>query len=119
MNWIIKNGYQKLTNLQLYSVSFYYTVTTITTVGYGDISGTNTLERFIAVINMILGVVIFSSVSGAITGIIGNLDIIDAYEEESTSILIKANSLYNFSNELYLELFKNIKSKQKNDAVEL
>ena len=111
MNWIIKNGFQNLTNLQLYSASFYYTVTTITTVGYGDISGTNTLERFIAVVNMIIGVVIFSFVSGAITSVIGNLDIIDAVEQESISTLVKANSVYNFSNELYLELVRNIKSK--------
>ena len=111
MNWIIKNGFQNLTNLQLYSASFYYTVTTITTVGYGDISGTNTLERFIAVVNMIIGVVIFSFVSGAITGIISNLDIIDAVEEESIITLVKANSVYDFSNELYLELVRNIKSK--------
>lgn len=111
MNWIIKNGFQNLTNLQLYSASFYYTVTTITTVGYGDISGTNTLERFIAVVNMIIGVVIFSFVSGAITGIINNMDIIDAVEEESISTLVKANSVYDFSNELYLELVRNIKSK--------
>ena len=55
---------------------------------------------------MIIGVVIFSFVSGAITGIISNLDIIDAVEEESLSTLIKTHSKYNFNNELYLELVR-------------
>jgi hypothetical protein len=40
---------------------------------------------------MILGVVIFSFVSGAITGIISNLDIVDAFEEESISVLVKTH----------------------------
>jgi hypothetical protein len=68
---------------------------------------------------MIIGVVIFSFVSGAITGIISNLDIIDAVEEESISVLVKTHSKYNFNNELYLELVKNIKSKSKNDGLEI
>jgi hypothetical protein len=40
------------------------------TVGYGDISAHNTLERIIAVIIMIFGVVVFSIVSGQILAII-------------------------------------------------
>ena len=71
----------------MYTVSFYYTVTTITTVGYGDITGTNTLERYIAVLNMVIGVVIFSFVSSAITNIISNLDFIDGAEEELLHVL--------------------------------
>ena len=30
---------------ELYSVSMYFCITTITTVGYGDISGNNAYER--------------------------------------------------------------------------
>ena len=40
------------------------------TVGYGDISGRNTLERIICVMIMIIGVVTFSIVSGQILSII-------------------------------------------------
>jgi len=36
------------------------------TVGYGDISGRNTLERIICIIIMVFGVVTFSIVSGQI-----------------------------------------------------
>jgi len=69
-------------------------VTTITTVGYGDISGTNTLERYVAVIIMVMGVVIFSVVSSSITQIINNFDYIDAYEEEQLNVLNKNNYKY-------------------------
>ena len=43
--------------LQLYAVSMYWTVTTITTVGYGDISGTNSLEMFFCSVIMLVGVI--------------------------------------------------------------
>jgi hypothetical protein len=69
-------------------------VTTITTVGYGDISGTNTLERYVAVLIMVMGVVIFSVVSSSITQIINNFDYIDAYEEEQLNVLNKINYKY-------------------------
>jgi hypothetical protein len=73
-NWIIRNNFQNLTNFQIYTIAFYFTVTTITTVGYGDISGTNSTERYVAVLNMVMGVVIFSLVSSAITSIIQSFD---------------------------------------------
>jgi hypothetical protein len=89
-----KFNLQNLTNFQLYSTAFYFTVTTITTVGYGDISGTNTLERYVAVLIMVMGVVIFSVVSSSITQIINNFDYIDAYEEEQLNVLNKINYKY-------------------------
>jgi hypothetical protein len=63
-------------------------------VGYGDISGTNTLERYVAVLIMVMGVVIFSVVSSSITQIINNFDYIDAYEEEQLNVLNKINYKY-------------------------
>ena len=37
-NWIYHNGYMAMSELDLYVTSFYFTVTTIMTVGYGDIT---------------------------------------------------------------------------------
>lgn len=51
----------------MYTIAFYFTVTTITTVGYGDISGHNSTERFICILMMICGVVLFSLISSSIT----------------------------------------------------
>lgn len=72
MNWIISNEYTELTTFELYTTSFYFTITTMTTVGYGDISGTNTGERIVCCILMIMGVLFFTYVSGTITNIITN-----------------------------------------------
>lgn len=74
VNWIIYGGYDANNYNQLYLTSFYYTVTTISTVGYGDISGNNTLERLICIMLMIMGVFFFSFSSGSLTSIISNYD---------------------------------------------
>lgn len=57
-------------NIDLYTTSLYYTITTITTVGYGDISGKNTLERVIGIIIMICGVISFSFATGSLSSIL-------------------------------------------------
>ena len=58
----------------MYVASFYYTITTITTVGYGDHSGFNTLERIMQVITMIIGVFAFSYATGALSSLIFDSD---------------------------------------------
>jgi len=55
----------------LYCVAFYWTITTITTVGYGDIEGTNDLERIFCSFIMIIGVILFSLANGALASIVG------------------------------------------------
>ena len=44
----------------LYITSAYYSITTLTTVGYGDISPINNYEKVVASIGMILGSAIFA-----------------------------------------------------------
>ena len=74
MNWIIEEGLEDLTKMQLYVSATYYIVATITTVGYGDISGQNTSERLLACFLMVTGVVFFAISSGSLTTIIANVD---------------------------------------------
>jgi Ion channel len=38
INWIFDGGYNDLDEFELYITSYYFTVTTIMTVGYGDIT---------------------------------------------------------------------------------
>jgi len=63
-----------LDTFDLFEVSFYYVVTTITTVGYGDISGTNTLERIICCFLMLSGVIAFSYATGTLSTIMSSYD---------------------------------------------
>lgn len=58
----------------MYTVSLYWVVQTIATVGYGDVALVNTNERCFAFIIMIIGVLAFSFASGALTSILMDND---------------------------------------------
>ena len=90
-----------ITNLELwdlYVTSFYFTVSTITTVGYGDIRGYNTSERSLCIVFMLLGVISFSFATGSFSQILQNYD--QAYQKLESKIAI-LNRIYQ---EKYLPL---------------
>ena len=62
------------TGAEIYAISFYWTITTITTVGYGDITGKSILEYIFSSVVMVIGVVAFSYANGALASIISNYD---------------------------------------------
>lgn len=55
---------------ELYMTSFYFTITTIVTVGYGDITAVSVIEKVVAVFLMITGVIAFSFATGTLASII-------------------------------------------------
>ncbi|KAH0795710.1 cation channel family protein [Histomonas meleagridis] len=61
-SWISGFLDQGFSNFQLYVTSLYFVVTTILTIGYGDIHPTNTNEYVVAIIIQIVGVVFESSI---------------------------------------------------------
>ena len=73
-NWIYSKDFEDMTNYDLYVTSFYFSVTTIVTVGYGDITAISSTEKLVAVFLMIIGVIAFSFATGALSSIIANLD---------------------------------------------
>ena len=73
-SWIISNGFSTLSPVKLYLTGLYYTFTTISTVGYGDISGGCLVERIICIIYLFVGVLVYSFIAGSITSIIINYD---------------------------------------------
>ena len=58
----------------VYLTAFYFTVTTITTVGYGDMSASTFSEKIMCVLIMISGVFAFSLATGALTNYISQQD---------------------------------------------
>jgi hypothetical protein len=59
-------------NFELYITSLYFIVTTIMTVGYGDIHAVNISEKLLSILLMLIGVVSVSFATGAISSIISD-----------------------------------------------
>jgi hypothetical protein len=57
VNWIETKSLEGASNFDLYISALYFSITTITTVGYGDIAGFSTNERIFCILLMIGGVI--------------------------------------------------------------
>jgi CRP-like cAMP-binding protein/MFS family permease len=66
---IIDQGEKVEGNVQTYFLSLYFVTQTFTTVGYGDVNPSNTLERCFVVVLMLAGVFAFSFASGSLASI--------------------------------------------------
>ena len=73
----------------------------MSTVGYGDISGGTTLERVFCIILMLIGVISFNLVSGALGALITNYDSSQASLNEKMLFLNNLREKYKITNELY------------------
>ena len=73
-SWIEDGNYEASEILELYILSVYFTMQTLTTVGYGDFSITNTAEKIMTIVLQLFGVISFSFIAGAITNIIHDFD---------------------------------------------
>ena len=78
MSWILGGKYDEFEIADRCLVSLYFTITTITTVGYGDISATSSTERVFCIFIMLMGVIGFSFATGALSSIIQNYDVLDS-----------------------------------------
>jgi cyclic nucleotide gated channel alpha 1 len=76
-----------MSDFDLYVTSFYFTTTTILTVGYGDISAINSTEKLLCILLMIIGVISFSFATGSLSSIIANYDSSEAQLKEKLSTL--------------------------------
>ena len=59
-NWIQTSGLEDQSIEAKYISSFYWSLMTITTIGYGDIAPVHPSERFVAIISMFIGAAIFT-----------------------------------------------------------
>lgn len=71
-NWLSQENFSEMDGFKLYSSAFYFTIATITTVGYGDVRGFNYQERIFCTFLMLVGVFSFSMLSSSIASIIHN-----------------------------------------------
>ena len=106
-------------NASIYYVSFYWCITTITTVGYGDISGTNNPERMFCAFVMFIGVIMFSLANGALASIISQEDNGVGGYFDQISALNQANKDFQLPQHLYIQCYKSIHYQFENQSTSL
>lgn len=120
-NWIYAKELLDTPDFELYITSFYFSVTTIVTVGYGDITAVSVGEKIVCVLLMITGVVAFSFATGALSSIISNYDSTEAKLKEKLTTLNEIQCEYRITDDLYNKLVKSIKydhSKKSKDVLQ-
>ena len=108
-SWItLYTGGNDAGHIDLYLTSVYFTITTVTTVGYGDMSASTMLEKSICIIIMCVGVIGFAMASGALTNYISQQDKRSAAYETKMGVLDRLFKAHLFPQELYSQIKKNI-----------
>lgn len=90
-SWVVRRGLSDSSNGTRYLAAFYWTLTTMITVGYGDITPGNTLERLVAMLWMFIGVGFYSFTVGSLSTFLMS---IDTRESLLTSKLGAVHELY-------------------------
>ena len=109
----------QMVSSEKYLTSIYFTVTTITTVGYGDVSISTKLEKIFCIFTMLTGVIAFSFASGSLASILQSYDIQNAKYKEQLSVLNKIFKDYHLPLGLYANLKKSLNFQANNDLEEI
>lgn len=97
--------FEGMSNHELYLTSFYFIITTFSTVGYGDMSATNPIEKIFCIIIMCVGVTAFASGTSELTNLLQTYDQQNARLHEKVIILNRIYRDYS----LPLQLYENVK----------
>jgi voltage-gated potassium channel Kch len=93
--------YLNYSNPALYTTALYWAVTTITTVGYGDVHAFSSAERVYSICIMIIGVFTYSYTIGALSNLMANLDSRNTKLNSKLELLNELSSECRLSKDFY------------------
>jgi len=94
--WILISGNpQRLASIPLYIRAFYWTITTLTTIGYGDITPQGAFQTVFVIFIELLGAGMYGMIIGNIANLIANIDIAKSQYKDR---LDKINAFLNYRN---------------------
>ncbi|GMH49839.1 hypothetical protein TrRE_jg11934 [Triparma retinervis] len=99
--------------MSAYLTSMYFAYSTLTTVGYGDISAHTDIERSIAILSLISGSVIYAVLVGFVNNLVDNSDVKETEYQQRLTAINSFMSNHHLPNELrnrvrrYMELDHN------------
>ena len=112
-NWIIRNGFQDKSLFELYLTSFYYLITTMTTVGYGDIVVVSFSELIFQIIILSVGITVYSWIVSNIGNYVKNESYASMRFNKDGNILEEIRISYpNMPFKLYKQIFHHLNARK-------
>lgn len=99
-NWLRTGAYADDDVVEKYMLSLFWTLQTITTVGYGTITLTNSLEKLYAIVVIIIGATIYSFIVGSISSSVHNNEEKSIKLQNKLKVLKQMGSYGNLPDEL-------------------
>ena len=118
-SWINKFNFQEFNFANLYFIGIYYLITTVTTVGYGDLTCSTPNEKIFGIIIEIVGIVAYSYILTAISNYVKSKS--DQREEyfKKYQVLEDMKITYDdFSDDLFERIDRYIKTKHRSEDEE-
>lgn len=112
-NWVNKYNIEEEDQGSQYLSSFYWTITTLTTVGYGDITPDNSIERFFCIFVMLGGVFFYSYTIGTITSVIGQIEKKKSKLHSKILVLQDISKKYGLSKNFYKRIKSDLEYDQR------
>lgn len=107
--WIYKLGIIDKDNFEIYIWSLYWNLTTVTTVGYGNISAYSWIEKIYTIIIICIGVVLYSFFIGTLSIIVSQMNEHQIELKEKINQIDQIRLNYPIENETYIKVKKAIK----------
>jgi hyperpolarization activated cyclic nucleotide-gated potassium channel 2 len=104
--WVYRYGYMESTQGELYTLSFYWAVQTVTTVGFGDICSNTTSEFMTCMAWQLIGVLTYGYIVANITNLMAELD------DAKASLESRLNTCKNYGETIKLP--KNLRLQMEN-----
>lgn len=108
-NWVFRLGFYDLSTSELYLISFHWTLTTITTVGYGDVTAGTTFEKTFNLFVMSIGVIMYSFAIGSLSSIVASYEAKSEDLNKRLNVLETIRQEYNIDSEVLNKARKVIK----------
>lgn len=104
VNWIVENNVHDASVFEKYMTSFYWAFTTMTTVGYGDLTPQTNNEILFAIFGMIIACGVFAYSVGAIGTIMNKSNIMTAEFRNQMLHINQFMMKHNIPNDLRLKI---------------
>ena len=76
--WVVRDGCVDASDLMIYMRAFYWAVTTMVTVGYGDVTAQTSIEQVFTLVWMLVGAGFFSFAIGSLSSFFMSIDTLES-----------------------------------------